>query len=220
MSKIRYARVMSEVSLLSLATATPPNVIEQRDVAALAPKVLPDFFRQFPGMIEIFNNAGIERRRAVRPLEWYLAPHDFRERSEVYLEEALKLYEQVARDAIEKAQRKTRRHRSRRDRFHERHGNTEPGGAYVKAPRPEAGNAPRADFRSGLRGRRHRLVDCVASLRPRHRARPRSLSWSSFARSRSAPIATLKKTWSPPHSSATARQHSCCAPVKAAGSRA
>jgi alkylresorcinol/alkylpyrone synthase len=94
---------MGEVSILSLATATPPHVIEQREVMALAPKVLPEFFRQFPGMIEVFNNAGIERRRAVRPLEWYLSPHDWRERSEVYLEEALKLYEEVARAAIEQA---------------------------------------------------------------------------------------------------------------------
>jgi alkylresorcinol/alkylpyrone synthase len=32
-----------------------------------------------------------------------LQPHDWRERSEVYLEEALKLYERVARDAVKKA---------------------------------------------------------------------------------------------------------------------
>lgn len=94
---------MSGVSILSLATATPPHVIDQRDVMAVAPKALPEFFRQFPGMIEVFNNAGIERRRAVRPLEWYLKPRDMRERSEVYLEEALKLYEQVAKDAMDRA---------------------------------------------------------------------------------------------------------------------
>lgn len=94
---------MSEVSILSLATAAPEHVIEQREVVALAPKVLPEFFRQFPGMIEVFNNAGIERRRAVRPLDWYLSPHDWRERSEVYLEEALKLYETVASGALEQA---------------------------------------------------------------------------------------------------------------------
>jgi alkylresorcinol/alkylpyrone synthase len=94
---------MAGVSILSLATATPPHVIEQRDVIAAAPKALPGFFDRFPGMIEIFGNAGIERRRAVRPLEWYLKPHDWKERSEVYLEEALKLYEHVAKDAMDRA---------------------------------------------------------------------------------------------------------------------
>lgn len=94
---------MAAVSILSLATVAPSHVIEQRDVAAVAPRVLPGFFERFPGMIEVFNNAGIERRRAVRPLEWYLQPHDWRERSEVYLEEALKLYEQAAREAMDRA---------------------------------------------------------------------------------------------------------------------
>lgn len=94
---------MDGVSILSIATATPPHVIEQRDVMAIAPKALPEFFRQFPGMIDVFVNAGIERRRAVRPLEWYLKPHDWRERSEVYLEEAMKLYERVAKDAMNRA---------------------------------------------------------------------------------------------------------------------
>lgn len=94
---------MASVSILSLATATPPYVIEQRDVLAAAPKALPGFFQKFPGMIEVFNNAGIERRHAVRPLEWYLKPHDWRERSEVYLEESLKLYERVAKDAMDRA---------------------------------------------------------------------------------------------------------------------
>jgi alkylresorcinol/alkylpyrone synthase len=94
---------MAGVSILSLATATPPYVIEQRDVIAAAPNALPGFFGRFPGMIEIFGNAGIDRRRAVRPLEWYLRPHDWKERSEVYLEEALTLYERVAKDAMDRA---------------------------------------------------------------------------------------------------------------------
>jgi alkylresorcinol/alkylpyrone synthase len=94
---------MTSVSILSLATASPPYVIEQRDAIAAAPKALPGFFQRFPGMIEVFNNAGIERRRTVRPLEWYLQPHDMRERSEVYLDEALKLYERAAKDAMDRA---------------------------------------------------------------------------------------------------------------------
>lgn len=94
---------MAAVSILSLATAAPQYVIEQRDAIAAAPKALPGFFERFPGMIEVFNNAGIERRRAVRPLEWYLQPRDLKARSEVYLDEALKLYERVAKDAMDRA---------------------------------------------------------------------------------------------------------------------
>ena len=58
---------MREVSLLSLATAVPRHVIEQAEVAALAPKVFPEMFERYPVMLDIFQNSGIERRRAVRP---------------------------------------------------------------------------------------------------------------------------------------------------------
>src|SRR6218665_1631180 len=95
---------MSGVSILSLATTTPSHVIEQRDVAAIAPKALPEFFARFPGMIEVFHNAGIERRRAGRPLAWYLKAHDWRERSEIYLEGGLEIYETAARDARNRAE--------------------------------------------------------------------------------------------------------------------
>lgn len=94
---------MADVSILSLATATPEHVVEQRDVAALAPKVFPELFSQYPAMLDIFANSGIERRRAVRPIEWYLAGRDWSDRSAVYLEEGLAIFERVARDAIERA---------------------------------------------------------------------------------------------------------------------
>jgi len=68
---------MQDVSLLSIATAVPPHVIEQEDVARLAPKVFPDLFARYPVMIEIFRNSGVDRRRAVRPMEWYLAARDW-----------------------------------------------------------------------------------------------------------------------------------------------
>ena len=50
---------MREVSLLSLATAVPRHVIEQAEVAALAPKVFPEMFERYPVMLDIFQNSGI-----------------------------------------------------------------------------------------------------------------------------------------------------------------
>jgi alkylresorcinol/alkylpyrone synthase len=94
---------MREVSLLSLATAVPRHVIEQAEVAALAPKVFPEMFERYPVMLDIFQNSGIERRRAVRPLEWYLAARDWTDRSEVFHEEGLALFERVAAQAIAEA---------------------------------------------------------------------------------------------------------------------
>ncbi|HLL26674.1 MAG TPA: type III polyketide synthase [Xanthobacteraceae bacterium] len=95
---------MREVSILSLATATPSNVVEQSKVVALAPDVFPELFSRYPVMLDIFGNSGIERRRTVRPLEWYLEPRDWKDRSKVFHEEGLALFESVAKAAIERAQ--------------------------------------------------------------------------------------------------------------------
>ena len=91
------------VSLLSVATAVPANVIAQDEIAAPAPGVFPDLFSRYPVMIEVFRNAGIARRRAVRPIGWYLTPRNWSDRSEVFLSEGLALFEQAATTALARA---------------------------------------------------------------------------------------------------------------------
>ena len=88
---------MREVSLLSIATAAPENIVEQSKVESLAADVFPELFERYPVMIEIFRNSGIERRHTVRPLEWYLQPRDWSDRSQVFHEEGLALFERVAK---------------------------------------------------------------------------------------------------------------------------
>jgi alkylresorcinol/alkylpyrone synthase len=95
---------MHEVSVLSIATATPGHVIEQDEVAALAPRVFPEMFARYPAMLDIFKNSGIARRRTVRPMDWYLAPRDWRDRSEVFHSEGQALFERVADEAIKRAE--------------------------------------------------------------------------------------------------------------------
>jgi len=94
---------MGNVSILSIATATPEYVIEQGAVEALAPKVFPELFAHYPVMIDIFRNSGIERRRLVQPLDWYLQPRDWSDRSAVFHRRALALFREAAARAIERA---------------------------------------------------------------------------------------------------------------------
>jgi alkylresorcinol/alkylpyrone synthase len=94
---------MHEVSLLSIATAVPENIIEQSKVESLAADVFPELFKRYPVMIDIFRNSGIERRHTVRPLEWYLQPRDWSDRSKVFHEDGLALFERVAKEAIARA---------------------------------------------------------------------------------------------------------------------
>lgn len=94
---------MRDVSLLSIATAVPENVIEQRAVEKIAPDVFPELFKRYPVMLDIFQNSGIERRRTIRPFAWYLTPRDWSDRSKVFHEEGLRLFEKVAKVAIKRA---------------------------------------------------------------------------------------------------------------------
>jgi len=94
---------MCGVSLLSIATAVPDHVIEQSAVEQMAPGVFPELFERYPVMLDIFQNSGIKRRRTVRPLTWYLEPRDWSDRSKVFHEDGLMLFERVAKTAIERA---------------------------------------------------------------------------------------------------------------------
>ena len=93
---------MQQCSLLSLATAVPPHVVEQSEAKAVAREA---FGRKnlFDRLSGVFDNAGIARRNIVAPLDWYIGDHGWKDRNAVYLEAAEKLFIEAATTAIERA---------------------------------------------------------------------------------------------------------------------
>src|SRR4051794_5101703 len=93
---------MKQCSLLSLATAVPPYVVEQADAKTLAREA---FGKKalFDRLAGVFDNAGIAKRHIVAPLDWYTANHGWHDRNAVYLEAAEQLFIDAASAAIEKA---------------------------------------------------------------------------------------------------------------------
>ncbi|MES2137891.1 MAG: type III polyketide synthase [Pseudomonadota bacterium] len=89
-------------SLLSLATAVPPHVIEQRHAKEVARRA---FGRKnlFDRLSGVFDNAAILKRHVVAPPEWYEKPHGWAERNDVYLAASEAMFEEAARAAIEQA---------------------------------------------------------------------------------------------------------------------
>ncbi len=87
---------VSDISILSVATAVPPYVMTQDDVAERARKVWP----QFNKLEKLFANTGIERRHVSEAPEWYLQTHSWEERSQVYYRHALDLLERAAHEAV------------------------------------------------------------------------------------------------------------------------
>ncbi|MBZ3695438.1 MULTISPECIES: type III polyketide synthase [Phyllobacterium] len=89
--------------LISIGTAVPSHMIEQRDAAAVAHRAFSDRFKDFDRLAKVFESSGIRRRYAIRPLEWYLEPLGWPERNAAYIEGACSLFVSAAQQALEKA---------------------------------------------------------------------------------------------------------------------
>ena len=91
------------VSLLSLATALPPHRIDQSAVAQVAHRIYGRAFARYPKLADVYRNAGIEQRYSVRPLDWFMEPRGWPERTQAYLEGAGALFVKAAQGALDRA---------------------------------------------------------------------------------------------------------------------
>ena len=78
----------SSVGLMSLATATPPHVLKQADAVEIARDLFAGRFEEFERLSSVFANTGIRERRLSQPLDWYLQPQGWPERTAAYLASA------------------------------------------------------------------------------------------------------------------------------------
>jgi alkylresorcinol/alkylpyrone synthase len=91
---------MESCSLLSLATAVPPHVIEQAEAKAIGRRAYGGKAALFEHLSSVFDNAAIAKRHTVAPPEWYQEPHGWAERNAVYLAASERMFEDVATRAI------------------------------------------------------------------------------------------------------------------------
>jgi alkylresorcinol/alkylpyrone synthase len=86
--------------ILSVATAVPAFVLQQRDVIARATSLFDGRSSDIERLMPVFANAGIATRYSCVPLEWYERDHGWAERNRLYLEHAVDLLERTARQAL------------------------------------------------------------------------------------------------------------------------
>lgn len=91
------------VAMLSLATASPPYRLLQTEAEEVARNLFSEEFSQFERMAPVFTTAGIRERQVVRPIEWYLQPRGWPERTQAYLEGAVELFADAATSALDEA---------------------------------------------------------------------------------------------------------------------
>lgn len=81
----------------------PPYHVEQAVAKAQAREMFGGRKALFDRLGGVFDNAMIDRRSLVAPIEWYGEPHGWAERSRVYSEACEKLFEQAALEAVARA---------------------------------------------------------------------------------------------------------------------
>lgn len=89
--------------LLSIATAVPPNLLRQDDIVTESRALLQSRFSQFDRLAPAFQNAGIDTRHSVVPLDWFRQPHGWVDRTRAYAEGAAALFRDAAGLALDQA---------------------------------------------------------------------------------------------------------------------
>ena len=95
----KAAAASFDVEILSLATANPPFQVTQAEAAARAREIYPHLEALWP----LYDNAGIELRYNCEPIDWYLTPHSWEERTASFQKHALDLLADVTLKATQAA---------------------------------------------------------------------------------------------------------------------
>ncbi|WP_395023018.1 type III polyketide synthase [Dongia sp.] len=93
-------------TLLSVATTVPKHRLAQGEVAAIAPRLFDRQKSDIDRLMPVFENAGIATRYSCVPIDWYLEPHGWRERNQLYLDNAVELLTEAAENALAQAGRR------------------------------------------------------------------------------------------------------------------
>jgi alkylresorcinol/alkylpyrone synthase len=85
--------------ILSVATAVPEHRVAQSQLKAL----VRDAFGEAKELLEVFDHAGVETRYLAFPPDYYTPDRSFEQRNDDYGEQALKLLETAAGEALRRA---------------------------------------------------------------------------------------------------------------------
>jgi hypothetical protein len=88
-----------DVEILSLATANPGFRLPQAEAARYAK----DLYPRLKKFWQVYDNTAIDFRYNCEPIDWYLRPHSWEERTKSFHKHALDLLEQVTVRAVEAA---------------------------------------------------------------------------------------------------------------------
>lgn len=83
--------------IAAVATAVPPHVVTQPAARAFAAAHFRAHRRDVERLLPVFDHTGIATRHTCVPPEWFTAPHDAREKNELYIDWSTRLGAEVVR---------------------------------------------------------------------------------------------------------------------------
>jgi alkylresorcinol/alkylpyrone synthase len=89
--------------LLALATSVPPHELRQPQVMERSRLLFQASSSQIERLLPVYDNAGIERRFSCVPIEWYLTPHGWEERTQLFIAHSVALLKDAAERCVERA---------------------------------------------------------------------------------------------------------------------
>ena len=91
------------VRLVGLSTAVPPFVLRQDEVAPRARALFAARGGNIAHLMPVYDNAGIATRYSCVPLDWYSSASGYKERNQVFLDNAVPLLHRAAESCLAKA---------------------------------------------------------------------------------------------------------------------
>src|SRR5688572_26403113 len=86
--------------IASVATATPPHQVRQRDVKRLAREFFAPAIKEIDRYVTVFDNAEIETRSLAAPIHWFLERHGLGEANDLWIDVATSLGAAAARRCL------------------------------------------------------------------------------------------------------------------------
>jgi alkylresorcinol/alkylpyrone synthase len=89
-------------SIANVATAVPPHTITREDVKYYMGRVFDIPERRLEAMMAVVDNARVQKRHAIFPIEYTVEPRALGKTNQEYIEHMLKLGEEAARECLRK----------------------------------------------------------------------------------------------------------------------
>ena len=91
------------VHLAAVATAVPPIVLGQDEASERARRIFGGLRDDVDRLLTVFDNAGIATRRSCVPFEWFEEPHNWPERTALFIDHAVPLLAEATAAALARA---------------------------------------------------------------------------------------------------------------------